>query len=209
MLFLGCAGMHSTLLTGLSAAGLLGVAVDKVSRCVAIPALPAVREWHRQAGVSCAAKSPVSFLLHQKGLLYMGFAQYSSPFCILDPLSHRRALPISSKKNFDSISQRMKKLSMMGRFLGAAVCSGNSLLISREFTRRATVSVGNERGSCRFPLRPSCEKAAQPSPQAWLSCKIKMQFLELCAEQSGAHLKSFCFGQKCSYSGFTCSSCSQ
>jgi len=32
------------LLTGLSAAGLLGVAVDKVSRCVAIPALPAVRE---------------------------------------------------------------------------------------------------------------------------------------------------------------------
>lgn len=62
---------------------------------------------------------------------------------------------------------------------------------------------------CRFPLRPSCEKAAQPSPQAWLSCKIKMQFLELCAERSGAHLKSFCFGQKCSYSDFTCSSCSQ
>lgn len=82
--FLGCAGMHSTLLTGLSAAGLLGVAVDKVSRCVAIPALPAVREWHRQAGVSCAAKSPVSFLLHQKGLLYMGFAQYSSPFYLLN-----------------------------------------------------------------------------------------------------------------------------
>ena len=124
--------------------------------------------------MSCAAKSPVSFLLHQKGLLYMGFAQYSSPFCILDPLSHRSALPISSKKNFDSISQRMKKLSMMGRFLGAAVCSGNSLLVSREFTRRATVSVGNERGSCRFPLRPSCEKAAQPSPQAWLSCKTKI-----------------------------------
>ena len=182
--------MHSTLLTGLSAAGLLGVAVDKVSRCVAIPALPAVREWHRQAGVSCAAKSPVSFLLHQKGLLYMGFAQYSSPFCILDPLSHRSALPISSKKNFDSISQRMKKLSMMGCFFGAAVCSGNSLLVSREFTRRATVSVGNERGSCRFPLRPSREKAAQPSPQAWLSCKTKMQFLKLCAERSGAHLKS-------------------
>lgn len=84
LLFLGCAGMHSTLLTGLSAAGLLGVAVDKVSRCVAIPALPAVREWHRQAGVSCAAKSPVSFLLHQKGLLYMGFAQYSSPFYLLN-----------------------------------------------------------------------------------------------------------------------------
>ena len=50
----------------------------------------------------------------------MGFAQYSSPFCILDPLSHRSALPISSKKNFDSISQRMKKLSMMGCFFGAA-----------------------------------------------------------------------------------------
>lgn len=81
--FLGCAGRH-TLLTELSAAGLLGVAVDKVSRCVAIPALPAVREWHRQAGVSCAAKSPVSFLLHQKGLLYMGFAQYSSPFYLLN-----------------------------------------------------------------------------------------------------------------------------
>ena len=146
--FLGCAGMRSTLLTGLSAAGLLGVAVDKVTRCVAIPTLPAVWEWRRQVGVSCAAKSSVSSLLCKKGLLYMGFAQYSSPFCILDPLSHRRA----------------------------------------------TVSVGNERGSCRFPLRPSCEKAAQPSPQAWLSCKIKMQFLELCAERSGAHLKSFCFG---------------
>ena len=25
----------------------------------------------------------------------MGFAQYSSPFYILDPLSHRRALPFS------------------------------------------------------------------------------------------------------------------
>lgn len=82
--FLGCAEMRRPLLTGLSAAGLLGVAVDKVSRCVAIPALPAVREWHRQAGVSCAAKSPVSFLLHQKGLLYMGFAQYSSPFYLLN-----------------------------------------------------------------------------------------------------------------------------
>ena len=200
--------MRRPLLTELSAAGLLGVAVDKVTRCVAIPVLSAVWEWRGQAGVPCAAECSVSFL-YKKGLLYMGFAQYSSPFCILDPFSHRRALPISSKKNFDSISQRIKKLSMMGRFLGAAVCSGNSLLVSREFTRRAMVSVGNERGSCRFPLRPSCEKAAQPSPQAWLSCKIKMQFLELCAERSGAHLKSFCFGQKCSYSGFTCSSCSQ
>ena len=82
--FLDYAGMHSTLLTGLSAAGLLGVAVDKVSRCVAIPALPAVREWHRQAGVSCTAKSSVSFLLYQKGLLYMVFAQYSSPFYLLN-----------------------------------------------------------------------------------------------------------------------------
>ena len=162
--FLGCAGMRRPLLTELSAAGLLGVAVDKVTRCVAIPALLAVWEWRRQAGVSCAAKSSVSSLLCKKGLLYMGFAQYSSPFCILDPLSHRSALPISSKKNFDSISQRMKKLSMMGRFLGAAVCSGNSLLVSREFTRRATVSVGNERGSCRFPLRPSCEKGSSAKP---------------------------------------------
>ena len=82
--FLGCAEMRRPLLTELSAAGLLGVVVDKVSRCVAIPALPAVREWHRQAGISCAAKSPVSFLLHQKGLLYMGFAQYSSPFYLLN-----------------------------------------------------------------------------------------------------------------------------
>ena len=90
--FLYCAGMHGTLLTGLSAAGLLGVAVDKVTRCVAIPALSAVREWHGQTGVSCAAKSSVSFLT-QKGLLYMGFAQYSSPFYILKPRGHRRALP--------------------------------------------------------------------------------------------------------------------
>ena len=74
--------MHSILLTELSAAGLLGVAVDKVTRCVAIPVLFAVWEWHRQTGVSCAAKSSVSFLLYKKGLLYMGFAQYSSPFYI-------------------------------------------------------------------------------------------------------------------------------
>lgn len=163
-MLLGCAEMRRPLLTGLSAAGLLGVAVDKVTRCVAIPALLAVWEWRRQVGVSCAAKSSVSSLLCKKGLLYMGFAQYSSPFCILDPLSHRSALPISSKKNFDSISQRMKKLSMMGCFFGAAACSGNSLLVSREFTRRATVSVGNERGSCRFPLRPSCEKSSSAKP---------------------------------------------
>ena len=82
--FLGCAGMHSTLLTGLSAAGLLGVAFDKVSRCVAIPVLFAVWEWRRKAGISCAAKSPVSFLLFKKGLLYMGFAQYGSPFYLLN-----------------------------------------------------------------------------------------------------------------------------
>ena len=118
--FLGCAEMRRPLLTELSAAGLLGVAVDKVTRCVAIPALLAVWEWRRQVGVSCAAKSSVSSLLCKKGLLYMGFAQYSSPFCILDPLSHRSALPISSKKNFDSISQRMKTLSMMECFFGAA-----------------------------------------------------------------------------------------
>ena len=64
--FLGCAEMHSTLLTELSAAGLLGVAVDKVSRCVAIPVLFAVWEWRRQAGVSCAAKSSVSFFCIKK-----------------------------------------------------------------------------------------------------------------------------------------------
>ena len=64
--FLGCAEMRRPLLTGLSAAGLLGVAVDKVTRCVAIPALLAVWEWRRQAGVSCAAKSSVSSLLCKK-----------------------------------------------------------------------------------------------------------------------------------------------
>ena len=81
-MLLGCAEMRRPLLTGLSAAGLLGVAVDKVTRCVVIPALLAVREWHGRAGVSCAAKSPVSFLLCKKGLLYMVFSQYSSPFYI-------------------------------------------------------------------------------------------------------------------------------
>lgn len=115
--FLGCAEMRRPLLTELSAAGLLGVAVDKVTRCVAIPVLSAVWEWRGQAGVPCAAECSVSFL-YKKGLLYMGFAQYSSPFCILDPLSHRRALPISSKKNFDSISQRMKKQLSQARRLG-------------------------------------------------------------------------------------------
>ena len=80
--FLGCAEMRRPLLTELSAAGLLGVAVDKVTRCVAIPTLPAVWEWRRQVGVSCAAKSSVSFLLCEKGLLYMGFAKYSSPFYV-------------------------------------------------------------------------------------------------------------------------------
>ena len=58
------------------------------------------------------------------------------------------------------------------------------LPVGRKSTRRATVSVENQRGSCGFPLRPSREKAAQPSPQAWLSCKTKMQFLKLCAERS-------------------------
>ena len=89
----GCAGMHSILLTELSAAGLLGVAADKVTRCVAIPVLFVVWEWRRQTGVSCAAKSSVSFLLHKKGLLYMGFARYSSLF-----LSVKSSyLPVSRK----------------------------------------------------------------------------------------------------------------
>lgn len=61
------------LLTELSAAGLLGVAVDKVTRCVAIPALLAVWEWRRQAGVSCAAKSSVSSLLCKKRTALHGF----------------------------------------------------------------------------------------------------------------------------------------
>ena len=69
-MLLGCAEMRRPLLTELSAAGLLGVAADKVTRCVAIPALPAVWEWRRQAGISCAAERSVSFL-YKKGLLYM------------------------------------------------------------------------------------------------------------------------------------------
>lgn len=150
MLFLGCAGMHSTLLTGLSAAGLLGVAFDKVSRCVAIPVLFAVWEWRRKAGISCATKSPVSFLLFKKRTALHGFCPVWQSF-------------LSIKSSY--------------------------LPVSRKLTRRATVSVENQRGSCRFPLRPFREKAAQPSPQAWLSCKTKMQFLKLCAERSGAHLK--------------------
>lgn len=84
--FFGCAEMRRPLLTELSAAGLLGVAVDKVTRCVAIPALLAVWEWRRQVGVSCAAECSVSFLC-KKGLLYMGFAQYSSPFYVYDLLA--------------------------------------------------------------------------------------------------------------------------
>ena len=126
--FLGCAEMRRPLLTELSAAGLLGVAVDKVTRCVAIPALLAVWEWRRQAGVSCAAECSVSFL-YKKGLLYMGFPQYSSPFYVYD----------------------LSVIASAGR---------------RKLARRATVSVGNQRGNCRFPLRPSREKVEQPSPQA-------------------------------------------
>ena len=72
--------MPSILLTELSAAGLLGVAADKVTRCVAIPVLFVVWEWRRQTGVSCAAKSSVSFLLHKKGLLYMAFSSIAVLF---------------------------------------------------------------------------------------------------------------------------------
>ena len=81
--FLGCAEMRRPLLTELSAAGLLGVAVDKVTRCVAIPALLAVWEWRRQVGVSCAAKSPVSFFVQKRTAVH-GFPQYSSPFYVYD-----------------------------------------------------------------------------------------------------------------------------
>lgn len=127
--FLGCAEMHSALLTGLSAAGLLGVAVDKVSRCVVIPALPAVREWRRQAGVSCAAKSPVSFLLLKK----------------------------------DCSTWVLPSIAVLFMYM---ISWSSRLPVSRKFARRATVSVGNQRGNCRFPLRPSREKVEQPSPQA-------------------------------------------
>ena len=119
--FLGCAEMRRPLLTELSAAGLLGVAVDKVTRCVAIPALLAVWEWRRQVGVSCAAKSSVSSLLCKKDCSTWVLPSIAVLF-VYSTLSVIAAL-------------------------------------------------------CRFPLRPSCEKAAQPSPQAWLSCKIKCNSL--------------------------------
>ena len=103
--FLGCAEMRRPLLTELSAAGLLGVAVDKVTRCVAIPALLAVWEWRGQAGVSCAAKSSVSSLLCKKGLLYMGFAQYSSPFYIsVVKMEYRNAHGRSDIQNLKTYS---------------------------------------------------------------------------------------------------------
>ena len=61
--FLDYAGMHSTLLTGFSVAGLFGgLQSIKFLDAVAIPVLFAVWEWRRHTGVSCAAKSPVSFL---------------------------------------------------------------------------------------------------------------------------------------------------
>ena len=109
--------------------------------------------WANRSIVRCKELRQLFFI--QKGLLYMGFAQYGSPFYL-------------------------KSL---------------HLPVRRKPTRRATVSVENQRGSCRFPLCPSREKATQPSPQAWLSCKTKMQILKSCAERSGAHLKSFCFWQ--------------
>ena len=127
--FLGCAEMRRPLLTELSAAGLLGVAVDKVTRCVAIPALLAVWEWRRRAGVSCAAKSSVSFLLLKKDCSTWVLPSIAVLFIYMISWSSR-------------------------------------LPVSRKFARRATVSVGNQRGNCRFPLRPSREKVEQPSPQA-------------------------------------------
>ena len=93
--FLGCAEMRSTLLTELSAAGLLGVAVDKVSRCVAIPALLAVWEWRKQAGVSCAAKSPVSFLLLKKDCSTWVLPSIAVLFMYMISWSSR--LPVSRK----------------------------------------------------------------------------------------------------------------
>ena len=64
----------------------------------------------------------------------MGFAQCSSPFYILKPRGRRRALP----------------------FL--------HLPLSRKLARRAAVSVGNQRGSCRFPLRLFHEKNSSAKP---------------------------------------------
>lgn len=68
------------------------------------------------------------------------------------------------------------------------------LPVSRKPTRRATVSVENQRGSCGFPLRLSREKAAQPSPQAWLSCKTKIVKSAVTPALPAAPARSRCSG---------------
>ena len=69
-LLLGCAGTYCTLLTELSVADLLGVAADKVSRCVATPVLFAVWEWRDR--LECRAPQSTPSVFCKKGLLYMG-----------------------------------------------------------------------------------------------------------------------------------------
>ena len=119
-MLLGCAEMRRPLLTELSAVGLWGLQSIKLLDASQFRLCLLYGNGVGRSGYRALQRVPSALFCAKKGLLYMGFAQYSSPFCILDPLSHRRALPISSKKNFDSISQRMKKLSMMGCFFGAA-----------------------------------------------------------------------------------------
>ena len=57
------------------------------------------------------------------------------------------------------------------------ISRSSHLPVSRKLARRATVSVENQRGNCRFPLCPSREKVEQPSPQVWLFYKTKMRCL--------------------------------
>lgn len=149
--FLDYAGMHSTLLTGFSVAGLFG-------------GLQSIKFLDASQFRFC--------LLYGNGvgrLEYRALQIVPSVFFCAKRTALHGFCPV--EQSFLSIKS-------------------SYLPVSRKPTRRATVSVENQRGSCGSPLRPSREKAAQPSPQAWLSCKTKMQFLKLCAEQSGAHLKS-------------------
>ena len=149
--FLDYAGMHSTLLTGFSVAGLFG-------------GLQSIKFLDASQFRFC--------LLYGNGVgrpEYRALQRVPSVFFCAKRTALHGFCPV--EQSFLSIKS-------------------SYLPVSRKPTRRATVSVENQRGSCGFPLRPSREKAAQPSPQAWLSCKTKLQFLKLCAEQSGAHLKS-------------------
>ena len=89
----------------------------------------------------------------------------------------------------------------VGLSSGRAVCvsrwKGFALTSSAERSKRFFHKWGRrgkqhlQSESAILPLRLPREKAFQPSLQAWLKCKLKKQFRYLCAEQRGAHSKSF------------------